>query len=187
MERFHNLAEILSILSAMIAPVVLISACASLVLSTSNRLARAVERTRTLLEKYEQSARQTGINGSVEGEDESMLLYDEIILSTRRSRLLQRALASEYVAMSAFIGASVVLGFVAILNENYAWMPLLLMMIGGALLFYSGIMLVAEIFLTHRAINMEMDFVLSRTRRHASTAVAEYQQRKKPALKEAQS
>jgi hypothetical protein len=187
MDRFQNLAEILSILSAMIAPVVLISACASLVLSTSNRLARAVERTRLLLEKYEEAARQTGISGSVDREDESMLLYDELILSTRRSRLLQRALASEYVAMSAFIGASVVLGFVAIINENYAWLPLLLMMIGGGLLFYSGIMLVAEIFLTHRAINMEMDFVLSRTKRQASQAVVEYQQQKKSMLKEAQS
>lgn len=184
MDRFHNLSEILSILSAMIAPVVLISACASLILSTSNRLARAVERTRVLLERFEERARETVVNE--DAEEESMVIYDELLLSTRRSRLLQRALAAEYVAMSAFTGASVILGIVAILNENYSWLPLLLMMLGGGLLFYCSIMLVAEIRLTHRAINMEMDFVLSRTKRHASLAVRDYQQQKQQALKDAQ-
>src|SRR5215207_3043058 len=124
MERLNELSEILAILSAMIAPVVLISASASLTISTANRLARAVERTRNLLKRYEELAKTTVVDESAE--QETMMLYDELLLSTRRSRLLQRALTSLYVAMSVFIATSVILAFVAILDEEYAWLTLLL-------------------------------------------------------------
>jgi hypothetical protein len=184
MDRFSNLADILSILSAMLAPVLLISACASLTLSTSNRLARGVERTRTLLRRFEEVARSSVVDASAE--EESMMLYDELLLSTRRSRLLQRALATTYMAISVFIATSMVLGLVAILNENYSWLPLFLMIMGCTMLFYSSILLILEIRLTHRAINIEMDFVLARTKHHASRAVQEYQQQQQPAMKDAQ-
>ena len=41
-------ASSLSILSAMITPAVLISACGTLILSTSNRLSRSTDRVRSL-------------------------------------------------------------------------------------------------------------------------------------------
>jgi hypothetical protein len=182
MNRLNDLSEILTILSAMIAPVVLISACASVALSTSNRMARIIDRTRKLLERFEGMARATTIDDSAD--EESMMLYDELLLSTQRSRLLQRALASLYVAMSTFIATSVVLGFVAILNEGYSWVPLALMMIGAGLLFYTSVLLIREIYLTRRAIDIEMDFVLSRTQRHASPALRAYQRQKPDLLSE---
>jgi hypothetical protein len=185
MERLNELSEILAILSAMIAPVVLISAGASLTISTANRLARAVERTRNLLKRYEELAKTTVVDESAEAE--TMMLYDELLLSTRRSRLLQRALASLYLTISTFVAASVVLGVVAIVDRGYSWMPLLLIMLGAGLLFYSSVLLIAEVYLTRQAINIEMDFILSRTRHHASPAVQDYQLQKKPAMKEAQS
>jgi hypothetical protein len=185
MQRLTDLSEILGILSAMFAPVVLISACASLVLSTSNRLARVLERTRKLLERFEHVARSSTTDERAE--EESMMLYDEMILSTRRTRLLQRAMASLYLATSVFITASVILGIVAIVNEGYSWLPLLLMMLGAGLMFYTSVMLIAEISLTRRAIKIEMDFVLSRTKHFASPAVREYQQQKQADLDSAKS
>jgi len=47
------LSSALGVLSAMITPAILISACGTLVLSTSNRLGRVVDRVRDLADKFE--------------------------------------------------------------------------------------------------------------------------------------
>src|SRR5688572_297228 len=94
----------LEVLSAMITPAVLISASGTLVLSTSVRLARVVDRVRTLSGTLEEilnapedalaAARRAHVEGQLE-------------LQTRRGRLIQRALTSFYLALCVFVGTTI--------------------------------------------------------------------------------
>lgn len=176
----------MSVLSAMITPAVLISACASLVISTANRLGRAIDRTRKLLERFEQISvhrhapdSEQPVSESPHDNDEATLLFEQLSLATERSRLLHRALAALYMALSIFVATSVALGFSVLGDERLAWMPLLLGIIGAALLFYTTVLLILETLVARRAIYDEMDFALRRTRLHASPEMLEHQQRQR--------
>jgi hypothetical protein len=125
----NGLASALAILSAMITPAVLISACAALTISTSARLARVMERTRRISERFGQL-----VQGRTDGlllEEEQAVFFKQLTRATKRSRLLQRAMTSLYLALSVFIGTSVAIGIVAVLDQRYAWIPILLGIIGA--------------------------------------------------------
>jgi len=49
-----NMASAVAVLTAMITPAVLISACGSMILSTSHRLGRVVDRVRALSDKLDE-------------------------------------------------------------------------------------------------------------------------------------
>lgn len=53
MDNLNNLEAALAILSAMLTPAVLISACGALTISTSNRLGRTLDQTRKISEQLE--------------------------------------------------------------------------------------------------------------------------------------
>ena len=50
----ETLSSALAVLTAMITPAVLISACGALILSTSTRLGRVVDRVRMLIDSFEE-------------------------------------------------------------------------------------------------------------------------------------
>jgi hypothetical protein len=78
------LASALGVLSAMITPAILISAC-GIVLSTSNRLGRVVDRVRDLADKFEP------LSGDVLSKQQAgkrSLIFDQLDLFTQRARLL---------------------------------------------------------------------------------------------------
>jgi hypothetical protein len=153
-----HLATALAILSAMITPAVLISACGQLVISTSARLGRTVDRTRKVLSRFEE------IRGQESLAEERRMLYEQLNFTTRRSRLLQRALTMLYLALAVFVATSVSIGMVALSGQRYDWIPVAFGMVGAGLLFLTSLLLIAEARLTWLAVNNEMDFVLRRTR-----------------------
>ncbi len=57
LSRLETPANALAILTAMITPAVLISACAALIFSTATRLGRVVDRVRLLSAKFEELAK----------------------------------------------------------------------------------------------------------------------------------
>ena len=57
LSRLETPANALAILTAMITPAVLISACAALIFSTATRLGRVVDRVRMLSAKFEELAK----------------------------------------------------------------------------------------------------------------------------------
>ncbi|HYX27128.1 MAG TPA: DUF2721 domain-containing protein [Pyrinomonadaceae bacterium] len=103
-----SLTASLAVLTAMITPAVLISASGTMILSTSTRLGRVVDRVREL------SDRLRGLGAedlTVEFlEDERAMLYDQMDKLTSRSRLLQRALTVFYLAVGMFVACSVAIG-----------------------------------------------------------------------------
>jgi hypothetical protein len=156
MDELTGSAATLAILSAMITPAVLISACGSLTISTSNRLSRSIDRTRKLTEELEKFVELPA--DRVLAAERRALLFEELHYFKTRVHLLHRALACLYLTLGTFVGTSISIGVVQIFNDRYAWLPLLLGMTGGGLLFYSCILLVRETYVARTAILMETDF-----------------------------
>jgi hypothetical protein len=85
-------------LSLIVAPAVLTNAASILVLSTSNRLARAIDRARTLAAQLELPS---GIPGRFTG-----LRLKELASSEQRALLLLNALRLFYASLGSFAGAA---------------------------------------------------------------------------------
>ncbi|MBV9878891.1 MAG: DUF2721 domain-containing protein [Gemmatirosa sp.] len=172
-----GLPDALSVLSAMITPAVLISGCGSLIMATSGRLNRAVDRTRDLFQRFAQIAPTSSGDGSGADalDEERRMLFRQLDFTTTRSRLLQRALSRLYWALGVFVGTSVAIGLVAIAGRTFAWVPIGLGLGGAALLLYACVLLVHESRLALAALDAEMDFVWQQGKRHASPELLDLQ------------
>lgn len=172
----ETLSSTLSVLTAMITPAVLISACGTLILSTSVRLGRVVDRVRALSEKIEELAK---------GHEELELLQErrEILFTqldhlTTRARWLQRSLSVFYFALGMFVATSVAIGLVAVTGGRYQWIPVVIGLLGAALLFYGCVPLLFEARLALRTIRIEMDFTWKLSQRFAPEKVLEERTRR---------
>jgi uncharacterized protein DUF2721 len=130
------------VLGAMITPAVLISASGTLVLSTSNRLTRVVDRVRTLAAEAEE-LREAG-EGSEEVEARRQLIVAQIPVLTDRALLLRSALTSLYTAIGLLVATSIAVGVVAALDWSYGWVPVITGLGGGCALLWGSLLLVRE-------------------------------------------
>jgi hypothetical protein len=146
----------LNLLSSMITPAVLISACGTLVFSTTTRLARVVDRVRALSTVIEElsSGEIADFPEERRGEAERQLS-----IQARRTRLIQGAVTSFYVALGLFVAATVSIGLTALLGKA-AWLPSIFGVIGTVTMFYGCMLLIAETRLALRSVNSEMEFIL---------------------------
>ncbi len=148
-----------SVLSAMITPAVLISACGSLILATSDRLSKAVARTREISTALIPRANDQRSEGR---EEERRMLFTQLDFVTTRSRLLQRALSRLYGALAFFVGTSVTIGLVAVTSSAFTAVPIALGLVGAGLLLYAAFLLIKESRFALAAVNEEMDFMWKR-------------------------
>src|SRR5687768_3866459 len=166
-----NLNSTIEFLTAMITPALLISATGSLVLSTSTRLGRVVDRARALEVRL-------GELIYVEHEEE-VPLYEkrlEVIMElldkvTSRSRILQRAMGTFYYGLMFFILTSVTIA-VAGIFDVYKWMPIPVGIVGIMFLFYGSILMLRETRMATATINAEMDFTWELARRLSPEGIA---------------
>ena len=159
----------LAVLTTMITPAVLISACGALILSTSVRLGRVVDRVRALSDRFEELARKKP-DEIVLYEERLELTFTQLDWLTSRARHLQRSMTAFYLALGLFVSTTVTIGFVGIIGVeggNLNWVPVVLGMIGAALLFIGTILLGFEATLALRSIHSEMDFLWKLGRHHA--------------------
>ena len=154
-----NFPDAISVLSAMITPAVLISACGSLILATSDRLSKAVMRTREISTALIPRAAD---QRSDDREEERRMLFVQLDFATTRSRLLQRALSRLYAALGFFVGTSVAIGLVAVTSSRFTVIPIVLGLGGAALLLYAAFLLIKESRFALAAVNAEMDFMWKR-------------------------
>jgi len=162
----NGLPDALAVLSAMITPAVLISGCGSLIMATSGRLNRAVDRTREISRRFAELAQGASVDEATE--PERRMLFSQLHFSTNRSRMLQRALARLYWALGLFVATSVAIGVVAISSLQYAWIPVLFGLAGSGLLLYASMLLVRESQVALAALDAEMDFVWKLGKSHAT-------------------
>jgi hypothetical protein len=155
MEAFSSA---LAVLTAMITPAVLISACGALILSTSTRLGRVTDRVRLLIDRFEE---MTHGDESVEMfEERRAVTFNQLDKLTSRARLLQRSMTVFYLALGVFVATSVAIGLVAAVGRvGYSWIPVVLGLVGSLGLFYGSVLLIYEAQLALASLNAEMDFI----------------------------
>lgn len=151
------LGSTIEFLTAMVTPALLISATGSLVLSTSTRLGRVVDRVRQLEER---------LSDLIYREDkEDVPLYDkrvEVIVDlldkvTSRSRILQRAMEAFYYGLGFFVLTSVTIAIAAFFS-TYRWVPIPIGIVGIMFLFWGSMLMLRETRMATATVNAEMDF-----------------------------
>lgn len=167
----NALNSTIEFLTAMITPALLISATGSLVLSTSTRLGRVIDRARQLEDRISVLIYQ-------ENKDD-IPLYDlrvETIVDlldkvTSRSRILQRAMVAFYYGLGFFILTSVIIAIAGLFNV-VRWLPIPVGIIGIFFLFYGSILMLREARMATATVNAEMDFTWRLAREVAPRDVA---------------
>jgi hypothetical protein len=161
----------LAVLTAMITPAVLISACGALIFSTSTRMGRVVDRVRLLSERFEKLAQNPEQDDMFQ--ERWALIFSQLDRQTSRARLLQRAMASFYAALSVLVATSVAIAILAAVAHNYTWIAVVLGLVGSLFMLYASVLLVVESRMALGAITSEMDFVWKVSLKYAGTELSE--------------
>jgi hypothetical protein len=147
---------VITFLTAMITPAVLIMACGQLSLTTSQRLSRSISRTRTIYNELMEIK-----SGKREAtEEEKIKLHLMITQTTRRSILLQKVMSMLYIALLFFITSSLLIGIFEIMDWVRHWILIIVPIIGAIALFSSSILLIMETRLALQSVENEMKYVL---------------------------
>lgn len=151
-----ELTSTITFLTAMITPALLISASGTLILTTSTRLGRVIDRAREL---------ERRLNELIMTENKAEIplysrrieaVFDLLDKVTTRSRLLQRSLFIFYCSLVMFVLTSLVIGVVGLVNL-YEWLPIPIGLVGILFVFYGSILMMQESRMATATTNAEMD------------------------------
>ena len=161
----------IAVLTAMITPAVLISACGSLILSTSARLGRVVDRVRALSDRLEGMADDH--EGHAITTERQTLIFQQLDKLTSRARILQRCMVTFYLSLGLFVATSVAIGVIPFTAARHNWIPVALGLAGACFLFYGSILLITEARLALSTIHVEMDFIWRLSKRTTPAEIVE--------------
>ena len=164
--RLESPQNALAVLTAMITPAVLISACGALIFSTATRLGRVVDRVRALSAKFEELAKHPDADDMAD--DRRQLVFAQLDRQTSRARLIQRAMVALYTALGIFVATSVAIAVIAAVARNFTWVAVALGVLGALFMLYASMLLVVESRMAMSAISSEMDFVWKVSKRYAA-------------------
>ena len=136
-----------TVLTAMLAPAFFLTATASLLLSANNRLARIIDRARTLLKELQE----------VHDPLQRALYEQRISLQRRRSLIILRAGQLLYGAISCFVGTSLAVAVDTFTGHRLGSVPTWLAAVGVVAMLAASLLLARESTLAVTAINEEMD------------------------------
>jgi Protein of unknown function (DUF2721) len=143
-------------LTAMITPAIFMTANASLIISTSNRVARVVDRIRVLNEQADKLDR--GVTELDFPDRRLDHFHDQMRRLERRSDRLRFALTALYLAFTSFVGTSLTLAIDTLLNNWLVVLPTLLAVVGVGLLLFASVNLVLEALEALRSNRLETRF-----------------------------
>ncbi len=152
------LSSTIEFLTAMITPALLISATGSLVLSTSTRLGRVVDRVRDLEKRLSELITTEDKNDVPLYEkriDTVVSLLDKV---TSRARILQKAMGTFYYGLGFFVLTSVSIAIVGIFPAVYRWLPIPIGIVGIMYLAWGSVLMLHETRMATATVNAEMDF-----------------------------
>jgi len=138
-----------SVLTAMLAPALLMAATGSLLISANNRLARVVDRLRTLLAMRRRDDMA-----------DNAALQLQIRRHRRRSGYVLRACMMLYSGLGAFVGTSLALALDALSGYRLASLPTVLGVVGVLCLLVASLYLSLEVRLAVRSFDEELDHEL---------------------------
>ncbi len=149
----------LEVLAAMISPAVLMAAGGSVVLSTSNRLGRVVDRVRYLMKDAQ---RLDQVSPEVESPAEAAeheLILSQLDFCSRRMNLLRSALAGLYASLALLVTTSLLIGLMVLLKGEAGWLPLGTGLTGAIAFLFSMLQLVREAAWAVLGTKNEMQFI----------------------------
>jgi Protein of unknown function (DUF2721) len=143
-------------LSAMITPAIFLTANASLIISTSNRMSRVVDRIRVLNDLVDKlDCGKTDLDYIAERMEH---LQDQFRRLESRSDRIRFALIALYVAVALFVGTSLTLAFDAWAQNRLVALPVGLAIGGVGLLLFASVNLVLEALEALRSNRLEIRF-----------------------------
>jgi hypothetical protein len=160
----------LAVLTAMITPAVLISACGALIFSTSTRLGRVVDRVRNLSERFEEMMAKTDRDEMFD--ERRLLIFQQLDRQTSRARLIQRAMTAFYAALGVFVASTVAIAIVSAAARNFTWIAVVLGLLGSMFMLYGSMLLIVESRMALGAVMSEMDFVQKVSTKYAGKELA---------------
>jgi hypothetical protein len=140
------------ILTSMLAPALLMAATGSLLVSANARLARVVDRLRSLIQAWEEEAPDRHERDT------------QIARHRQRAHLVLRACQLLYAALGAFVGTSLALAIDAFLGFRLGVAPTVLAILGVSFLLGASIVMGIEVSLSVRHFGEELDQELARRR-----------------------
>ena len=152
----ESLSSTITFLTAMITPALLISASGTLVLSTSTRLGRVIDRVRDLDKRLNELITLEKKSEIVLYDARLMAVFNLLDKVTTRARILQKALFTFYCSIGLFVFTSLLIGIAGLLN-HYAWIPIPSGLIGILFVFYGSMLMMRESRLATATVNAEMD------------------------------
>lgn len=141
-----------AVLGAMLAPALLMAATGSLLVSANARLARVVDRLRTLIVAWEHDAPDRAQRDT------------QIARHRHRAALVLRACRMLYAALGCFVGTSLGLAADALLGFRLDAIPTVLAVIGMICLLFASVAMGREVGLSVRSFDEELDQELARKR-----------------------
>jgi hypothetical protein len=144
------------ILAEMITPAVLISASGTLVLSSSNRLGRVVDRIRILAAVAEELPEDLSTEEVVE---KRVQVAEQVVWLSIRLRLLQTAIVTLYIGICLLVASSVTVGLSASAKGMMSWVPVGFGLLGAMALLLGAVTLVREARLAVSSTRHELDHI----------------------------
>ena len=139
------------ILGSMLAPALLMAATGSLLISANNRLARVVDRLRSLLGLWEATAA-----------GERAVLEVQIRRHRARATHVLRACVMLYVSLGCFVGTSLALAVDAFTGFRLGLAPTLLAVAGVLSMLLASLFMGLEVVMAVRNFDAELDLEMSR-------------------------
>ena len=144
------------ILTSMITPAVLISACGTLIFSTAARLGRICDRVNVMKGEIE-----LVLLDKISFPEKRMeFLRDQLQRAKKRAALIQKAMLALYTATALFIASSLAIAInVAYGAPEHAWIPTLVALAGGLFLFAASAFLLYESRFNLIFVTRQIDFI----------------------------
>ena len=152
---FQNSANAMShyaILTAMLAPAFFLTATAALLASANTRLARVVDRLRSLIISWDRDAPDRAERD------------DQIIRHRQRAHIVLRACRLLYGAVASFVGTSLTLATDALLGFRLGALPTIMAVLGVLFLLAASFAMWREVSLAVRSFDLELDQEMLRRR-----------------------
>ena len=145
-------------LSAMITPAIFLTANGSLIISTSNRMSRVVDRIRALNDLGDRICR--GATDLDYAHDRLEHVHDQTRRLLVRSDRIRYAMAMLYLAFASFVGTSLALAVDVLSNHRLIAAPTGLALLGVGLLLVASVNLVREAHEALKSNRLEVLFYL---------------------------
>ncbi|MBV8127266.1 MAG: DUF2721 domain-containing protein [Planctomycetaceae bacterium] len=154
-----------STLTAMITPALFMTATGSLIISTSNRMSRIVDRIRQLNEQGDSLSRgKSDLDFPAERLEHIAAQLNHLV---RRSDRIRQALTLLYVALALFVGTSLTTAIHVLVGSDVLTVPTALAIAGVTLLLLASVQLTREAYAALEGNQAEIDFYKELRRRRA--------------------